>query len=49
MKYIYEIHDGDDWVPVIEQEFDSAIEAKKAGIDAGFENVRAAILRAEDN
>ena len=39
-KYQYEYHDGDDWLRVEEFVFDTAIEAKKAGVDAGFEYVR---------
>lgn len=39
MKYAYQIHDGDGW-EFGEGGFATAIEAKKAGIAAGFENVR---------
>ena len=40
MKYNYQFHDGEKWISVIEQEFDTALDAKRAGIEAGFEQVR---------
>lgn len=40
MKYIYEIYDGDEWMPVLNEQYDSPAEAKQAGVDAGFEYVR---------
>lgn len=41
MKYVYQFHDGDEWITVQPDVlFDDAIEAKKAGILAGFEYVR---------
>lgn len=39
MKYKYEIHDGEEWMPG-DDGFNTALEAKKAGVDAGFEYVR---------
>lgn len=39
LNYCYEIHDGDDWVFGADG-FSSPAEAKKAGVDAGFEYVR---------
>lgn len=40
MKYICEFHDGEDWVPMLEAEFDTPQEARQFGIDAGFDYVR---------
>ena len=39
MKYAFEIHDGEEWMPG-DGGFATALEAKKAGVDAGFEYVR---------
>ena len=44
MKYKYQFYDEDEgWLTVDEYEFDTPEQAKQAGIDARFENVRVVI------
>lgn len=40
MKYLYQYHDGEEWLTVENRVFETAQKAKTAGIEDGFEYVR---------